>query len=366
MSLSLFWLNRRPHWWVLWVAAALVGCKQESIQVYEVPKEKAPVRADTAGVAPPMPELRWSKLPEGWESREVPNRMRAANFVIAGSGGRSAELSVIPLAGMGGNDLEFVNMWRKQIGLGPVEADALAKYVAPVQIAGLEGKLFDMRGSEAAQATDPNGVLVAVVVREGVTWFFKLAGDEGLVQAQRPVLTEFLKGVSFAEASADRPVAGASAPSAPVPPGSEPGLPVWTVPAGWQAASPGPMVLSKFVVTGEASAKADVTISRFPGDVGGLLANVNRWRGQVGLSPLAADSLAQETQPLVWEGGKGTVVDFLGTDAKTGQPARLVGVVVPVNGDTWFYKMMGTPSVSEREKGPLLKFVQSAKYAQAP
>lgn len=122
------------------------------------------------------------------------------------------------------------------------------------------------------------------------------------------------------------------------------------------------MLLAKFVATGEGGAKVDVTVSSFPGDVGGLLANVNRWRGQVGLGPLASDALAGASTPLALPEGQGTVVDFSGTDSKTGQPARIVGVVVPRGGETWFYKLMGDPALSEREKPGLLKFVQSAKY----
>jgi hypothetical protein len=34
--------------------------------------------------------------------------------------------------------------------------------------------------------------------------------------------------------------------------------------------------------------KAEVTVSAFPGDTGGLLANLNRWRGQIGLEPVQA------------------------------------------------------------------------------
>lgn len=346
--------------------SAVAGCRQESIQVYEVAKEKAPERAEVASGAPQVPTLKWTKLPEGWQSREGGNRMRAASFSIAGPEGKSAELSVIPLAGMGGNDLDFVNMWRKQIGLGEVEAGALGKYMAPVKISGLEGKLFDMRGSEAAQATDPNGVLVAVLAREGVTWFFKLAGDEALVQAQRAPFIEFLQGVGFTDPDPSTRMANQGSSDEGGGAAGTPGLPNWTVPPGWTAVTPGPMVLSKFVASGDGSAKADVTVSRFPGDVGGLLANVNRWRNQVGLAPLDAQNLAKETTPLAWEGGQGTVVDVTGTDAKSGQPARLIGVIVPRNNETWFYKIMGAPAVSEQEKAPFLKFVQSAKYAQAP
>ena len=63
-------------------------------------------------------------------------------------------------------------------------------------------------------------------------------------------------------------------------------------------------------------------------DVGGLLANVNRWRDQLGLPRLLAPALASETQSLDLSEGKATLVDFSGTDAKTGQPARLVGAIM--------------------------------------
>ena len=61
-------------------------------------------------------------------------------------------------------------------------------------------------------------------------------------------------------------------------------------------------------------------------------------------------------------GVNGTLADFAGTDARTGKPAQLVGIVVPRNGQTWFYKLMGDPDVVAHEKEALIKFVQSAKY----
>src|ERR1019366_7968931 len=57
-----------------------------------------------------------------------------------------------------------------------------------------------------------------------------------------------------------------------------------------------------------------------------------------------------------------TVVDFIGTDSKTGQPARLVGAVVPQSGQTWFYKLMGDAKVVESQKAAFIQFVQGVKY----
>src|SRR5205823_6348878 len=104
-------------------------------------------------------------------------------------------------------------------------------------------------------------------------------------------------------------------------------------------------------------------ISAFPGDVGGTFGNVNRWRGQMGLPPITKDELPQSTTTVdVENGGKGTAVDLKGTDAKTGNPARLVACAVPHGDSTWFYKLLGDESTVAHEKEAFIKFVQTVRY----
>jgi hypothetical protein len=99
------------------------------------------------------------------------------------------------------------------------------------------------------------------------------------------------------------------------------------------------------------------------GEGGGLAANVNRWRGQLGLAPIAeADKLQETLTPVDTPSGKAMFVDMTGTDARTGKQARLVGAIVPQSGQTWFYKLMGDEQIVGREKNAFQKFVQSAKY----
>ena len=50
-------------------------------------------------------------------------------------------------------------------------------------------------------------------------------------------------------------------------------------------------------------------------------------------------------------GGKASLADITGQDARTGQEARLLAVVVPQVGQTWFYKLMGDAKVVERREG---------------
>ncbi len=99
----------------------------------------------------------------------------------------------------------------------------------------------------------------------------------------------------------------------------------------------------------------------FPGEVGELLANVNRWRGQVGLAAVDAAGLEKSYTALDVPGGKAMLVDVSGQN-KAGKDTRLVGVIWPRNGQTWFYKLMGAPATVGAEKDNLLKFVQSVRY----
>ena len=94
------------------------------------------------------------------------------------------------------------------------------------------------------------------------------------------------------------------------------------------------MLVAKFVIPGPGGSKAEVNISATGG---GLLANVNRWRSQLGLAPLAESALANEVQSLDVADGKATLIDMKGTDAKTGQPPyssanRLSGYSVAADG----------------------------------
>jgi len=91
---------------------------------------------------------------------------------------------------------------------------------------------------------------------------------------------------------------------------------------------------------------------------------VNRWRQQLGLPPVAEDDLAN-LPALETSGGKGVLIDFSGTDGRSGKPARLVGVVLPLGGQTWFYKLMGDANLVAQQRDALVKFVQSATYPNA-
>ncbi len=279
--------------------------------------------------------------------------MRAASFAIE-KGAQQAEVAVMPFPGMGGTDLQFVNLWREQMKLPPTTQEELGKFTERIVVGELPGRLFDMSG-DSAQSKDR--IVVAIVPRQGITWFFKLAGDGALVAQEKAAFIEFLKSVEFTEATTETTTSTSAAPRPA-------GMPAWEVPPSWKEQAPGDMILSSFAATDDAGNRVDITVSRFGGPAGGVQANVNRWRGQLGLGPASDDELAK-LPTLDVAGGRATLVDVSGVNAKTGKPGRLVGVIVPRGGQTWFFKLIGHDAVAQRERENFVKFVQSVKFSDS-
>ena len=357
-------------------ALVLAGCDRSEVKVYQVSKESstpaqpgmAAMPTMTAGESSTSAPLTW-KLPAGWQEVK-PGPMRLAQFAVAGPGGKKAEVSIVMMGGSAGGELSNVNRWRGQVSLPPVTEAEVSKLGEKAEAAGSETKLYDMAGT--VSSGDKARILVTSVSRGDESWFFKMMGDDEFVVSQKPVFMEFLKSLKFGEA-ASAPEATVALPAGHPPIGgaapqiqsADPTKPSWQIPAGWNEVPPTAMLLAKFSA-GQGTAKADITVSSFDGDVGGLTANVNRWRGQISLAPVDDAAANQAVTSVEVSGEKGSLVDMNGTDVKTGQPARLIGVAVPHEGRTWFFKILGDGKVVASERDAFLKFVQTVKLPHAP
>ncbi len=132
----------------------------------------------------------------------------------------------------------------------------------------------------------------------------------------------------------------------------------WTAPAHWTAKPASAMRKGSFAIK-DGDAEADLSITAFPGDTGGLLANLNRWRGQIALPPLTQDQLNANREHVDIGPLHVDVVDFAGTAG--GTPTRIIGAVVPLEGETWFFKLMGPDALVAREKTAFREFLATVR-----
>jgi len=147
----------------------------------------------------------------------------------------------------------------------------------------------------------------------------------------------------------------------PVVTAAGPGL-TWSAPASWQPKALGAMRKGSYTIAGEGGTTADLSITAFPGAVGGEFANVNRWRGQLSLPPIDEAALPSAVTRLTQGSLTLTVVDL----ASTGPGAqRILGAMVPFGGAMWFFKLIGPDALVAQTKPAFLDFLKTVQAAPA-
>lgn len=366
------------------LAVLAAGCGKDEVRVYEVARETnspAPSASSaspnaearpsaTAGEPSASPKVPWTIPPE-WKERPNASGMRLASYGVTAADGRSVDISVTALGEQAGTELDNVNRWRGQLKLTPLTEDQLAMARDPVKIGGEPSHLYDIVSEEPMLDGKYKSRILASILPTGqMTVFFKAIGEADLVAAEKVRFIGWLASVKTGpDAGADeRPAppsaAAAPAPTAPpkppvappsLPPGPSAELPKWKVPSHWVVGGPRAMRLASFEIPGEGNASGDLSISTLASGGGGLLANVNRWRGQAKLNPVDEATLAKEAQTIALPGGqKATVVDLGGAG-----PTRILGAIVPDGDKSWFFKLTGPDALVVKERENFLAWLKS-------
>jgi len=106
---------------------------------------------------------------------------------------------------------------------------------------------------------------------------------------------------------------------------------------------------------GEGATALEVVLSEFPGDAGGLLPNINRWRAQVSLPPATLDQVEADSTPVGAPPMAGRVLHL------RGETVHMLGAVLHDTGAgrTRFLKATGAPAVIEAHKPAFEQFARS-------
>lgn len=350
---------------VLAAVSLLAACKEEGIRSYSIPTESYSLASPTA------PIVSWA-LPKGWVETASSSSMRYATFAIKGLHGHNVDVSVTPLPAMQGGELENVNRWRGQVGLDPIDLEELDKQAEDVSIGEDKARLFDMTSKEATIHGEHHQRILAVThTLPGTVWFFKMMGVAETVGEQKEAFLEFLNTIAIEQPEVSARASsmmslmgsphGSGAASTPPPPSQD--QPDWKIPEGWTAAEGSSMRIATFQVGSEDSGFAEIAVTKFPGTVGTLHGNIDRWRGQAGLGPIQPDQVDRYSRKLDWDDANATLVDTSGVKEGERDEAtrRLLTVMVNKDGHMWFFKMSGDNDLVGQQEENLIKFAKSAQ-----
>jgi hypothetical protein len=134
--------------------------------------------------------------------------------------------------------------------------------------------------------------------------------------------------------------------------------PKWAkLPAGWSVGPENSMRKATWIVSGPNGSTAEIAVTVFPGSVGGLAANVNRWRGQVGLPPSSPDEIAASAKSGKVGGIESQRFVMTSTDGKT----SLDAFMTPKDGATWFFKMKGDAAAVAANAAAFAAFLSASQ-----
>jgi hypothetical protein len=379
----------------LFIVLAITSCKQDKeIKVYRLARETPAAAADphagmpgmmpggampppapgadphagltaeqlaAAGAAMPQslqftdnPPAHWKKLP--------PSAMLLGKYLIEGQDGATVEVTFSTLRSAPGGLLANINRWRDQLGQGPFDDSSLKDQTRTVPSGFGEAVFVEIEGLIPNADPKKDGRLIGAIAESGASaWFFKMRGNDALAAAERENFVSWLGSVKLAEPS-KLPTHGTAPGEATAPPKEAAVVPAgdgsvtWQLPDGWAVVNGSSARYATIAIAGADGSKGELAVTHFPGDVGGDLANVNRWRGQIGLAPINETALSESVKQVAAGPKNIKLIDA------TGPQNRCAAGWVAHGGETWFFKFTGPDALVGAEKEKFTAFLESVRF----
>ena len=361
----------------------------------EAPTAAAARTTESAAAAAPA---LLHETPEGWTEAPA-SRMRVLNYQVADA--ERAECFVTILPGEAGGLLPNLNRWLRQMGEAPLE-EADLESLQQLTVLGATGYVVEAGGTFTGMRGDLDLTGYALrgvaALGQGESYFVKMTGPAEVVAANREKFDQFVTSLrrpgepardrvasaaspetvapeptpSLDEApeapdtpapAAAAPAAGTALPEVPIP-DFDPSQLEWKAPGDWTQAADRPMRVVTYTFGPENAGEIYITALR--GQAGGIRANLNRWRNQMGQDfytdeAFAAlptiDVLGQEV-PLLDASGA-----FTGMTGGTNPGFRMLGAAVPIEGYTLFIKMVGPAETVAAQADAFRAFCDSLRRA---
>lgn len=137
----------------------------------------------------------------------------------------------------------------------------------------------------------------------------------------------------------------------------------WILPEGWEEAAASGVRMATFLPPQTPADLAECSLVAFPGEVGGLDANLIRWAGQIGVEPDTdqLQAIKDEASPLQLEGQVLPIMLYdLSMITRDGDQ-NILAAVAAKDGYSIFLKFMGEPSVLNQHREGFLELAASLR-----
>ena len=258
------------------------------------------------------------KLPDGWRE-EAGNEFRRATILVP-AGDSTLELAVTQFSWQSSDAylLENINRWRGQMELPPVGPAQLEEAHEWIKLGETQAIWLDLKGRSSGGGMAP---------------FATGRGARVAPPPTEPMTSE----LPFEQAT----------------------------PAGWQPKPAlGPRRAAFHV--GEGAGAAEVTVFDFSTEkpqMASPLANVDRWRGEIGLPPTDESELAKMAEKVTISGKDGI---FVAMESPAGhEPLEAtLAAMCERDGQVWFFKMKGPRDTVMAERERFMEWLKSIQFRE--
>ena len=133
---------------------------------------------------------------------------------------------------------------------------------------------------------------------------------------------------------------------------------VWSVPNDWEEIAGNTFSLAVYKIL-NVKDYSEISVSKFPGDAGGVESNVNRWRRQVELSPLNLDQIISESITKINPIGRYSLHKIINNEKI--QTAFLC-MILPLDDSTIFVKLKSTKNEISNLEQSFIEFCSSFRF----
>src|SRR3954469_9254768 len=164
----------------------------------------------------------------------------------------------------------------------------------------------------------------------------------------------------------DEPIAAYQAPKeqvrAPDSPRAQPKPIDWNLPEGWRALPGDGMRYAAFAVSAD---DPNLVVTVVPlGPNLPMLANINRWEGQIGLQPSGEGDLSKLLKPVEVNGETAQTIDIIGPEQNGKPKQRILAAIFERKDRTWYLKLQGDAEKVAAQQQKFDAFVKSVRFGE--